>query len=175
MAEFESGWKKHPDYRIDLVPCEARVRVWHGDTLLAESDRCVRLLEQHHVERLYVPKDDVRWEHFEPTEHHTVCPFKGEADYWTLTAIDPPEENVLWAYHQPLDEVGDIKGHVAFYQDRVRIELEHQWDDGDGAQHATTTGFPAWGTADDLVRLLDVQPDGENHFVGPAYPDPTRN
>src|SRR5689334_5829445 len=58
MAEFESGWKRHPDYRIDLVPCDARVRVWHGDTLLAESERCIRLLEQHHVERLYVPKDD---------------------------------------------------------------------------------------------------------------------
>ena len=34
--------------------------------------------------RIYVPEDDVRWEHFERTEHHTVCPFKGEADYWTL-------------------------------------------------------------------------------------------
>ena len=65
MAEFESGWQRHPDYRIDLVPCDARVRVWHGDTLLAESDRCIRLEEQHHVDRLYVPKDDVRWEHFE--------------------------------------------------------------------------------------------------------------
>jgi acyl-CoA thioesterase II len=175
MAEFESGWKRHPDYRIDLVPCDARVRVWHGDTLLAESDRCIRLEEQHHVDRVYVPKDDVRWEHFEATEHHTVCPFKGEADYWTLTASDPPEENVVWAYHNPLDEVGDIKGYAAFYQDRVRIELEHQWDDGERGQHATTTGFPVWGNAADLVRLLDVQPNGEHRYIGLPYPDTTRN
>src|SRR5262249_55821856 len=97
------------------------------------------------------------------------------ADYWTLTVADPPEENVVWAYHQPLEEVGDIQDYVAFYQDRVRIELEHQWDDDGRSQHATTTGFPEWGNAADLVRLLDVQPNAQNRYVGLRSPDKTRN
>ena len=84
MAQIESAWGRFPDYRIDLVPVPATARVWHGDVLLAESAACLRLEETDHVDRLYFPEADVRWELFEATDHHSVCPFKGEADYWTL-------------------------------------------------------------------------------------------
>lgn len=172
MTKIESAWGRYPDYRIDLVPHRGTVRVWHGDLLLAESDAALRLEETKHVDRLYVPEADVRWEHFEPTDHHTVCPFKGEADYWTLVASDPPEENVVWAYRTPFDEVGGIKGHVAFYQERVRIETEEDWP-----AHGTTVThrFPAWGDAADLLRLIDVEPAGPNRFVGLPYDDVARN
>ena len=116
MTKIESAWSKYPDYRIDLVPCRATARAWHGDLLLAESDSCVRLEEVNHIDRLYFPEADVHWELFEPTDHHTVCPFKGEADYWSLSATDPREDNVVWAYRAPFDEVAGIKGYVAFYQ-----------------------------------------------------------
>ncbi|MEX1006413.1 MAG: DUF427 domain-containing protein [Acidimicrobiia bacterium] len=174
MTEVESAWGRYPDYEIDLVPCGATARVWFGDLLLAESDSCLRAEETEHVDRLYFPEDDVRWELFTPTDRHTVCPFKGEADYWTLTASDPPEENLVWAYRRPFDEVGGIKGHVAFYQERVRVELEERWA-GDDARAVTTNRFPAWGDAADLLRLLDVEPDGPNRFVGPPYRDVSRN
>jgi uncharacterized protein (DUF427 family)/acyl-CoA thioesterase len=168
--EVESAWGKYPDYVIDLVPCRFTARVWHGDTLLAESRECIRLEESKHVDRLYFPERDVNWEHFTPTELHTVCPFKGEADYWTLSAVEPAEENVVWTYRTPFPQVGGIEGYVAFYQDRVRIELDEErpeLDDGEAA--GTTKRFPAWGDAGDLLRLLDVQPDGPQHFVGAPY------
>src|SRR5262249_7244212 len=171
VTEIESAWERYPDYEINLVPVTATVRVWHGDTLLAESDAAIRLEEERHVDRLYIPEDHVRWEHFTPTEHHTVCPFKGEADYWTLTASDPHEENVVWAYRQPFDQVGDIAGYVAFYQDRVRIDLEEAFED----DHRTTNRFPVWGDEADLLGLIDVQPAGPNRFVAPPYRDVSRN
>jgi acyl-CoA thioesterase-2 len=174
VAKVESAWTKYPDYVIDIVPYGGRVRVWHGDTLLAESDGAVRLEEERHVDRVYIPEEDVRWEHFESTEHHTVCPFKGEADYWTLTRSDPPEENVVWAYRDPFDQVAPIKGYVAFYQDRVRIELEDPWPAHEPGTR-TTHRLPAWGDASDLVNLLDVEPAGDNHFVGAPYRDTSRN
>jgi acyl-CoA thioesterase II len=171
VTEIESAWERYPDYEINLVPVTATVRVWHGDTLLAESDAAIRLDEERHVDRLYIPHEHVRWEHFTPTEHHTVCPFKGEADYWTLTAADPHEENVVWAYRRPFEQVGAIAGYVAFYQDRVRIDLDEQWDE----DHRTTNRFPAWGDQADLLRLIDVEPAGPNRFVGLPYRDVTRN
>jgi acyl-CoA thioesterase len=116
----------------------------------------------------------VRWELFEPTDHHSVCPFKGEARYWSLIGSDQREDNVVWAYGAPFDEVGGIKGYVAFYQERVRIELEDHWP-GPDSRAVTVNRFPTWGDAGDLVRLLDVQPAGPGHFVGPPYRDVSRN
>jgi acyl-CoA thioesterase len=98
----------------------------------------------------------------------------GEADYWHLTAIEPAEENLMWAYRTPLQQVGGIEGHVCFYHERVRIEIEEPWDDDDpGAR--TVNQFPTWGDAQDLIALIDVQPAGPNRFVGAAYGDTTRN
>jgi uncharacterized protein (DUF427 family)/acyl-CoA thioesterase len=174
MAEVESAWGRYPDYEINLVPARGVARVWYGDVLLAESDSCVRLEETKHVDRLYFPEEHVRWEHFTPNDHHSVCPFKGEADYWHLTAVDPPEENLVWSYRTPFDEVGGIEGHVCFYQERVRVEIEEQWDDDD-PDARTVNQFPIWGDAQDLLGLIDVQPAGPNRFVGPPYRDLTRN
>lgn len=124
--ELRNAWPDHPDYVIDLVPEAGVVRVWHGEVLLAETRRCLRVEETRHVDRWYVPVGDVRWEHFEASVAHTVCPFKGQADYWHLTAVDPPEKNVVWSYPEPFAEVAGIAGHVCFYQERLRVEIDGQ-------------------------------------------------
>jgi uncharacterized protein (DUF427 family)/acyl-CoA thioesterase len=171
VTQVESAWGRYPGYCIDLVPCEAVARAWFGDLLLAESAECLRVEETDHTDRLYFPEAAVHWDLFRPTDHHSICPFKGEADYWTLTASDPPEENVVWTYRRPFDEVGGLEGFVCFYHERVRVELETPWPDG----AVTVNRFPVWGTSDDLVRLLDVEPSGPNRFVGAPYRDRTRN
>jgi acyl-CoA thioesterase II len=175
-VEIESAWAKHPDYRIDLVPVRGTVRAWHGDLLLAESDACIRLEETKHVDRLYFPESDVQWQHFEVADGmHTVCPFKGMADYWNLTNADPVEANLVWAYREPFDEVAGIKGLVAFYQERVRIEIEERWPGDDDPRAVRLRRFPLWGDASDLLRLLDVEEVAPGQFVGAAYRDVRRN
>lgn len=119
MAQVESAWGRYPGYRIDLVPFRGTARAWHEDLLIAESTSALRVLETDHVERLYFPESDVRLDLFEANDHHTICPFKGEADYWTLTATDPPTEDLIWAYPTPLDEVAGLKGHVGVYHERL--------------------------------------------------------
>ncbi len=174
--EIESAWPKYPDYRIDLVPVRETARVWYGDVLLAESGSCLRLEETKHVDRLYFPESDVRWEHFEVAEDmHTVCPFKGMADYWNLTAADPVEKNLVWTYREPFQQVAGIKGYVAFYQERVRVELEERWPGDDDPRAVRTRRFPVWGDASDLVHLIDVDEVSPGRFVGPAYPDTPRD
>jgi hypothetical protein len=112
----------------------------------------------------------VAWEHFARTDHHTICPFKGEADYWTLVAGDPPLENVVWAYRTPLDEVAGLAGYVAFYPDRLAVELVEAFPSDPG--HEVVHRVPPWGDAADLLRLLDVIPAGDGRFTSPSYPDP---
>lgn len=169
--EIRSAWPDHPGYVVDLVPVPQRARVWAGDVLLAESTSCMRVQESPyegtpHVDRLYVPDGDVRWEHLTPSDSRTVCPFKGEATYWSVaTSLD-----VVWAYRTPFDEVAGLAGHVGVYHERLRVELVDEWPDGE-----SSTIFPSWGDAADLVRLIDVQPAGPGHFIGPTYRDVTRN
>ena len=166
MAEIESAWGRRPDYKIDVVSHAGKVRVRHGELVLAESSSGLLVTEQDHVPRMYLPESDVRLELFRPTDHHTICPFKGQADYWTLVASDPALENIVWGYRAPFPEMARLAGHVCFYDERVRVELVDEMPGGNVA----TSRFPAWGDAADLVRLLDVQRVDEYHFVGSPYP-----
>ena len=115
----------------------------------------IRLEETKHVDRLYFPVDDVNWELFEPTPNFTICPFKGHATYWSLTAVDPVEKDIVWTYSDPFDEVGGIEGHVALlpgagpHRDRGTLARRRP-----GA--ADRQRFPAWGDATDLLALIDV-------------------
>lgn len=170
-TQVRSAWPDHPDYRIDTVPCSRPAQVWFGDVLLAESDRCLVVTETDHDDRLYFPESAVRWEHFAPSEHTSVCPFKGRANYWNLTAADPAIANVVWTYRTPLAEVAAIANYVSFYQGSLRVVLLDGWPDGS----TVATSFPLWGDAEELRRLIDVVPDGSDRFLGPAHGPTRRN
>src|SRR5438874_177970 len=53
------------------------------------------------------------------TDKHTRCPYKGDASYWSVEVNGRRAENAVWAYEDPLSERVDIKGHVAFYWDKL--------------------------------------------------------
>jgi acyl-CoA thioesterase II len=170
MAAIESAWPRYPGYRVDLVRWRGRGRARLGERVLAESDACLIVQESDHAPQLYFPEASVAWGHFEATGHHTICPFKGEADYWTLVASDPPLENVVWAYRKPFEQVADLAGHVAFYSDRLEVELVEAFPSD--RRHEVVHRMPAWGDAADLLRLLDVTPLEAGRFTSPPYPDP---
>jgi uncharacterized protein (DUF427 family) len=52
--------------------------IWNG-RVIVESDR-TELVEGKH----YFPPEALRTEFFQPSETHTVCPWKGSASYYTL-------------------------------------------------------------------------------------------
>ncbi len=119
MARRESLYHKFPDYRVELDPSTTRVRVTFGGEVVADSDRTLVVRETKHEPVVYFPREDVRFDLLEPTSHTTFCPFKGEASYWTLRVGDRVEENVIWSYDDPFDEVAGLKDYVSFYADRV--------------------------------------------------------
>lgn len=166
-GRVKSAWPSYPGYRIDLVAVAGRVRITHGPALLAESRGCLRVEESNHVDRIYVPEADVRWELFDATDTTTVCPFKGEAAYWSCVA-DPPLPDVAWTYREPMAQVAGLAGYVAFYQDRVRIELQEDWP-GTGPGAGQRLRLPVWGDQADLVRLMDPAPAGGGRYTAPAH------
>jgi acyl-CoA thioesterase II len=163
--QVESAWPTHPGYRIDIAPCQYSGQVWFGDTLLAESGACVVVTETDHVDRLYFPEADVNWDLFTATDHTTVCPFKGRANYWSLSGTEPSLSNVVWSYPTPLAEVAGIAGHVSFNDEALRVVVLERWPDGT----VVPAKFPLWGDAKELLRLIDVAPAGDGRFVGPAH------
>lgn len=115
----ESGFKSNPDYRILFEPSPRRVRVQFAGEWIADSTNAHLLFETRHLPVYYFPRADVRMDLLAPTEHHTFCPYKGRASYWTVGVGERAAENAVWGYPDPYDEVMAIRDFVAFYWDRV--------------------------------------------------------
>jgi len=83
---------------------------WQGVTL-AESDKCVNV-----EGNWYFPKDAIHCEYFFESDLQTICPWKGEAHYFTLKVHGNVNENAAWYYPTPKDKAIQIKGHIAFWK-----------------------------------------------------------
>jgi uncharacterized protein (DUF427 family) len=115
----ESGFKTNPEYKVLLEPSPRRVRVAFNGVTIADSTRAHLLFETRHLPVYYFPRGDVRMDLLVPTEHHTFCPYKGTASYWTIRVADRASENAVWGYPDPYDEVPMLADFLAFYWDRV--------------------------------------------------------
>jgi uncharacterized protein (DUF427 family) len=96
-----------------------RIRgVFEGETVV--DSRRVKLLHEYaHLPIYYFPREDVRMDLLEPTDHHTRCPYKGEASYWSVRVGGRVAENAVWGYPEPLDDAPPLAGYVAFYWNKV--------------------------------------------------------
>ena len=104
---------------IQLEESPRRVRVVFGGATVADSRHVLLMREARYLPVYYFPMEDVRMDLLVPTERTTRCPYKGEASYWTVKVGDREAENAVWGYQEPLPERAAIRGHVAFYWDRM--------------------------------------------------------
>ncbi|HUY78050.1 MAG TPA: DUF427 domain-containing protein [Ktedonobacterales bacterium] len=88
---------------------------WNGATL-AESDKTI-VVEGNH----YFPPDAVRREFFQPSATHTICPWKGEASYYTVAVNGQENADAAWYYPAPKDAAKQIADYVAFWHG-VRVD-----------------------------------------------------
>jgi len=109
----------NPRHFMVLKPIERRIRVFTGDTLIADTMSAVRLIEVGKTiydPLVYVPTADL-CHNLDPLEKSTTCPLKGEAAYFALEG-----EEIGWAYPDPYDFARALKGYQAFWPHKVRIE-----------------------------------------------------
>ncbi|MCX2746871.1 DUF427 domain-containing protein [Arthrobacter sp. MI7-26] len=53
-------------------------------------------------------------EYFRPSDHTTVCHWKGTASYYTLEVYGRTNRDAAWYYPTPSPAAREIKGHIAF-------------------------------------------------------------
>ncbi len=119
VVPMANGFTKNPDYRVDLEPAGKRIRVEFNGETVADSENALVLRETRHSPTYYFPQSDVRMDLMARTDHHTHCPFKGNASYWSLSVGDRSADNAVWGYEEPLPEVSGISGYVSFYWDHM--------------------------------------------------------
>ncbi len=119
MANPAPGFRKHPDYRIELRPEPREVTIRVAGETLVTTRGAVHLLEQRHAPVLYVPLADMNTAVMRETEHSTYCPFKGYARYWTIRTDAAELENAIWNYPEPYDEMLEIAAYASMYMDRM--------------------------------------------------------
>jgi uncharacterized protein (DUF427 family) len=110
-----------PDHPITITPNPRRVRVEVNGHVIADSAKALTLQEATYPAVQYLPRKDIEMGYFGKTEHHTNCPYKGEASYFTLTLDGEILENVAWSYEAPYPAMEQIGEHLAFYTNRVRV------------------------------------------------------
>jgi len=90
--------------------------IWNG-TVIAESDD-TEFVEGNH----YFPRAALVADYFEPSDHTTVCGWKGTATYFHLVGDGERVENAAWVYEQTKPAAKNIEGYVAFYRTKVDVQ-----------------------------------------------------
>lgn len=122
MTDTRTRLTPGPGHPISLERSSSRVVIQSGSVVIAETSRALEMREASYPAVLYVPIDDVDQRLIRHSEHHTWCPYKGEASYYDIVDGQRTDlTDAVWYYDDPFPAVADIKDHVAFYADRVAI------------------------------------------------------
>jgi len=114
------GHPRDPYSRIDVRDTSRHVRVSIGGETVAESRRTKVLFEAGLPERWYFPREDVRLDLLHDSDKQTTCAYKGFASYWSVG----DEDDIAWTYLDPLHDALEVKGMVAFFNERVELEVD---------------------------------------------------
>jgi uncharacterized protein (DUF427 family) len=107
------------DHPISIQRNTARVVISVAGRVVADSCNALTLREATYPPVQYIPREDVDFYQLERTHHATYCPYKGDCSYYSVPAGGKKSVNVAWSYEHPFPAVLQIKGHVAFYPERV--------------------------------------------------------
>jgi uncharacterized protein (DUF427 family) len=111
---------EHP---ITVTPTGRHVVVKVNGEVVAETDDALTLQESTYPAVQYVPLADVTPSALSPSVTTTYCPYKGEANYYHVSAAGDTVDDAIWTYEQPYPAVGAIAGHVAFYATKADVTV----------------------------------------------------
>jgi uncharacterized protein (DUF427 family) len=120
-----TAYEEHPQHRIEIDDERVGIRVTLNGEVLADTRCGLNLREGSYPAIVYIPREDVNLDRLTASDHSTHCPFKGDASYYDYLGSDRengPAQQVAWSYETPFDQMVAIRGHLAFYSDRVTIE-----------------------------------------------------
>ncbi len=113
------GYRHHPGYKVQIEPVAGKLELFVGGQLLGATERAVHVLETGHAAALYLPLDELDPARLQASDTHTYCPFKGDANYWSVKLSGDVVADVFWEYARPFDEVAGLQGYAGVYLNRV--------------------------------------------------------
>jgi uncharacterized protein (DUF427 family) len=115
---------RNPYTRVDVLPSSRHVRVELDGVTLAESTSPRLLFETGLPVRYYLPKTHVRMDLLTATDTVSHCPYKGQAEWWSVRTGDRLHEDLAWSYRAPFPESQKVAGLVAFYTEKVDLYVD---------------------------------------------------
>ncbi len=115
---------RDPHTRIDILASSRHVRVEVECVTVADSTSPRLLFETGLPPRYYLPKPHLRMDLLERSDTITRCPYKGQAETWSVRAGGRLHEDLAWSYPAPLAESQRVAGLVAFYNEKVDLFVD---------------------------------------------------
>ncbi|KAI3327093.1 DUF427-domain-containing protein [Xylariaceae sp. AK1471] len=114
---------------------------WNGK-LIADTKDAYWVLETHHPPTYYLPPSSIHVPLIR-TPQSSICEWKGQATYYSITDEGSVISNRIWSYNNPTESFGAIKGYLSFYAG--------PWDcfvDGEKVEPQPGDFYGGWVTSD---------------------------
>jgi uncharacterized protein (DUF427 family) len=115
---------RDPYTRVDVLSSSRHVRVEVNGVTIAETAKPTLLFETGLPTRYYLPKAHARMDLLRPSDTVSHCPYKGQAEYWSLRVGDEVRPDVAWSYRSPFPESQKIAGLISFYPEKVDLYVD---------------------------------------------------
>lgn len=93
-----------------------------GGAVLGETKAALEMSEGDYPAVIYFPREDIAMAFLESSDTTSHCPHKGDASYYSIQTKSTLIRDAGWSYEDPFDGVQQIRGHMAFYGDKVAVE-----------------------------------------------------
>lgn len=113
----ESVWDYPRPPRLEAF--NGHIRIVLGDSIIADSNRCFRMLGTSHPPTYYIPVEDFKEGVLQETGGSSFCEFKGMAHYYDLKSAQKVVRRSGWGYKQPSKNYPQLKDTVAVYAHMV--------------------------------------------------------
>lgn len=117
------GHPRDPFHRVDIRASSVDVEVALDGVTLARTDGAQLLYETMLPVRYYIPPADVRLDLLEESPKRSVCPYKGQASYWSYPG-SAQGRNLAWSYDRRYLDAAQIHGLISFFNERVDLTVD---------------------------------------------------
>ncbi|MFV2057625.1 MAG: DUF427 domain-containing protein [Thiohalomonadales bacterium] len=114
-----SAWIDNPDYRMDITNTNERIRILFNNLIIADSGAALILQENDYKPLYYFPRENLRMDLMQASSKISFCPYKGDAQHWSLSVGERRVEIAAWSYCDPFTEVEQIKNYISFYPEAI--------------------------------------------------------
>ncbi len=114
-------YARDPYKRVDVLQSSRHIKVVVDGITVGETKRPWLLFETGLPTRYYMPKHDARMDLLERSDAMSRCPYKGEANLYSIKVGDTRHEGVAWIYRYPTVACAPIQGLVGFLNEKVDV------------------------------------------------------